>query len=108
MGDLECVRVMLERSPHTYFCTYFIQTKRNKGGNNKGLASLNTGEPKSFYYYCLLIINIFIYEVFSLCICYFLFAYLFIGSPNYLSFRVPQTRHIVKMQYKLDLGLSPF
>ena len=101
---VSCLRDLL----HTYFCTCFTQTKRNKGGNNKGSTSLNTEEPKSFYYYYLLIINIFLYLVFSLCICYFLFTYLFNGSPNSLSFRVTQTRHMVKMQCKLGLGLSPF
>ena len=34
--------------PHTYFCTCFIQTKKNKGGNNEGSTGLNIGNPK-FY-----------------------------------------------------------
>jgi hypothetical protein len=41
--------VSLKDIPHTYYCTYFIQNKKNKSGNKKGtLPVLNTEESKLY------------------------------------------------------------
>jgi hypothetical protein len=40
VGDLECVRVELERSPHTYFCTCFLFKKKQRKQNKQGLYQL--------------------------------------------------------------------
>ena len=97
VGDLECVLVMLERSPPHLFLYLFYLIKKNKKETKKGSTNRNTSEPKFYYYYYYLFVYYFIY----------IYLFYFICSPNFLSFSKTQTRPMVKMQCNSILDLSP-
>jgi hypothetical protein len=80
-GDLECMLVMLERSP-PYLCLYlFYLIKRNKSKNKQGLYRSKTMGSLNFIiiFYLLLLLLL-------------LFLFYFMCSPNFLSFSINKAK----------------
>jgi len=70
--------VSLKDIPHTYYCTCFIQNKKNKSGNKKGtLPVLNTEESKLYLNQIIILFGALFFVFYLFIYVFYLFYFIF-------------------------------